>query len=566
MKNLGLFGKMAVPIFALITVIMLILVFFIPKQLSTTVTEGVVESSQSTVDQFKTLRQYYTQNIVGKVVSSGTLKPDSDHSGHPDRIPLPATMIHDLSELMRDQGLILKLYSAYPFPNRTNRTNRTLDEFERSAWQRLQQNPDATLVEQVEQNGRTLVRVAISDKMSAQACVDCHNNHPQTPKADWKMGDVRGVLEVTTDITDQLAAGRATSLKITAMVISLLLVVLMALWLIYRNVIQQRLDHLNDAMDEIAHGDGDLTAHLDESGNDEITQLSRAFNRFTGHIRDMVKQMAATSSSLNDTSEAMSRIATDNSHRLERQAQETNQAATAINEMAATVADVAKNAAEAAQAAQTASRVAADGHTVVDTTRSDITALSANVDNAMSAIRNLQEQSENINGMVGVIQGIAEQTNLLALNAAIEAARAGEQGRGFAVVADEVRNLAGRTQEATVEIQQVINTLQQGTDNAVTLMQQSCEQAEQTVEQAEAANQALNGIAEAVSRITDMNDQIASASEQQSAVAMEVEQNIVAINGMSDEASQASEQTAENSQHLNELSHELNALVTRFKY
>lgn len=563
MRNLGLFGKMAVPIIALIAIIMLILVVFIPKQMSETVVDGVIENSQSTVDQFKTLRKYYTQNVVGKAIASGALKPDSDHQGHSNRIPLPATMIHDLSGLMEDKGLVIKLYSEYPFPNRANRQ---LDSFEKSAWKQLVQSPDKTVVEQFEENGRTLVRVAISDKMSAQPCVACHNTHPQTPKNDWKMGDVRGVLEVTTDITDQLAAGRATSFKITGLVVSLLMVMLLALWLIYRNVIQRRMDHLNSAMDEIAHGDGDLTASLDESGNDEITHLSKAFNRFTGHIREMVQQMANTSDSLNGTSEAMNQIAVDNSHRLDRQAQETNQAATAINEMAATVADVAKNAAEAAQAAQTASQVASDGHKVVDATRTDIDGLSKDINSAMDAIRQLEEQSENITGMVNVIQAIAEQTNLLALNAAIEAARAGEQGRGFAVVADEVRSLAGRTQEATEEIQQVISALQQGTSNAVNLMQQSCTQAEQTVEQAEEANDALNAISSAVSQITAMNDQIASASEEQSAVAMEIEQNIMAINAMSDESAHTSEQTAENSTRLTELSHELKALVGRFKY
>ncbi len=563
MNNLGLFGKMAIPIIALIALVSLVLAIFIPQQLNRTVIDGVIQNSQSTVEQFKILRKYYTQNIIKKVVVSQDLRPSINHKNDPKKVPLPATMIHDLSGLMKDKGIVIKLYSAFPFPNRENRQ---LGSFEQSAWNSLVKQPDKAVIEESKVNGRTLIKVAIADKMVADACVACHNSHPDTPKNDWKMGDVRGVLEVTTDISDQLAAGRSTSFKITALVVAMLLITLLGLWIVYQRVIQHRLNKLNSAMDEIAHGDGDLTAQLVEDGNDEITHLSRSFNRFTSHIREMVGQMAQTSEALNNTSESLTRLTIDNSNRLERQAHETNQAATAINEMVVTVTDVAKNATEAAASAQTANKVADDGHNVVNATRSDIDALAGNINQAMEAIRRLDEESENINGMVNVIRSIAEQTNLLALNAAIEAARAGEQGRGFAVVADEVRSLASRTQEATEEIQKVIEELQTGTAASVQVMTKSCEHAGQTVIQAESANEALNAIASAVSQIMAMNDQIASASEEQSAVANEIEKNIMAINDMSEESAQASEQTAENSERLTQLSHELKGLVSRFKY
>jgi len=542
MRNLGLFGKMAIPIITLIAVIVLILVLFIPKQMSETIIAGVTESSLSTANQFKVLRQYYTENVTNKAIISGELKPDRNYKDHSDRIPSPEIMLNDLSDLIKNTGLTLKLYSHHPF---SDQANLQLNRSEQKVWETLTQNPNATVVERVEKNGRTLIRVSVSDNLT---------------------GGIRGVLEITTDITDSLAAGFQSSLKITGLMVSLLLVVLMAFWLVYRNVIQSRMDHVNEAMDEIARGDGDLTARLDESGNDEITHLSRAFNRFTNRIREMVQQMADTSHSLNHTSEKMNQIASENDHRLNRQAQETNRAATAINEMVTTVADVAKNTAEAAQAAQTASQVSEEGHKVVDGTRHDIRGLSDDINSAMSAVRKLEEQSENITGMINVIQAIAEQTNLLALNAAIEAARAGEQGRGFAVVADEVRNLAGRTREATEEIQQIISALQEDTDNAANLMQKSCEQAEQTVLQAEAANDALSAISDAVDQITAMNDQIASASEEQTAVAHEIEHSIMAINTMSDESTQTSDQTTENSTQLTQLAKQLNALVARFRF
>ena len=563
MKNSGLFTRMAIPVLALIIIIMLVLILFIPVQLHDTVTRNVIENSEATVNQFKTLRKYYTQNVIKKVVQSPDLSPGIDHRNAPDKVPLPATMIHDLSSLMADKGLTIKLYSNFPFPNRQNRQ---LDSFQRSAWDQLVQSPGKTVVEESEVGGKTLIRVAIADTMVADACVACHNNHPDTPKNNWKMGDVRGVLEVTTDISDQLAAGQSTSLKITAVVVGMLIIMLLWLWGVYQKVIQHRINKLNRAMDEIAAGDGDLTVMLEEKGKDEITHLSRSFNQFTHHIRSMVEHMARSSQALNNTAEAMNDLASKSKNRLGRQAAETSQAATAINQMVATVADVAKNATEAAQAAQTASHVTQDGQKVVENTRNDVDTLSGNVNKAMSTIRHLEEKSENINGMVGVIRSIAEQTNLLALNAAIEAARAGEQGRGFAVVADEVRSLASRTQEATEEIQQVIEELQSGTQTSVSVMQQSCEHAERTVEQAASANEALNAIASSIAEISSMNDQIASASEEQSAVAHEIEQNIMAINNMSEEAAGASERVAKNSAELSQLAQELDKLVSRFKY
>lgn len=327
----------------------------------------------------------------------------------------------------------------------------------------------------------------------------------------------------------------------------------------------RRIRRATSMMEDIAQGEGDLRKQLPETGEDEISQLSRAFNLFQQRVRELISEIARGSDQLAAAAEELSAASTETSSQVNRQQSEADQVATAMNQMTATVAEVARNAATAAESAQSADRQASSGSETVANTIQAIQQLSAQIESSTDIVKELSHDSETIGQVLDVIRSIADQTNLLALNAAIEAARAGEQGRGFAVVADEVRTLASRTQASTQEIQSMIERLQSGAGGAVKAMEQARSQAQSSVGTAGEAGDALGIITQSVASIRDMNTQIASATEQQSAVAADVDRNLVnssqAIEAIASGASQINNAAIE----LAQLAAEQQARVSRFK-
>jgi len=373
-----------------------------------------------------------------------------------------------------------------------------------------------------------------------------------------------GVLEIAIDrshYVKQLADARNTAILIGVVA----LVVGMAISGFITFGIVCPLKKAASAMKEIAEGDGDLTQRLDIPGKHEIAQLANAFNQFSEKVRGIVTQVSSSTTELASASEDMMRFTSESEANVFRQRAEIDQLATAMNEMAATVQEVARNAVEAATSAQATDAEANAGRQVVANTVVAINGLASEVEDAAGVIKRLELASENIGSVLDVIRDIAEQTNLLALNAAIEAARAGEQGRGFAVVADEVRTLASRTQKSTEEIQSMIEGLQADSRNAVSAMEQGQSQAGNSVEQADKAGASLEQITMMISGISDMNTQIASAAEEQSAVTEEINKNIVNINEMAEHTSSGAKQAAESGGRITELATELRGVVNQFK-
>ena len=311
---------------------------------------------------------------------------------------------------------------------------------------------------------------------------------------------------------------------------------------------------------------GDLTGPaLKSKGQDELAELTGAINDMSSNLKEIVQQIAGSSQHIGSSSEELSAITEQTSQSIYEQQSQTEQVATAMNEMSATVQEVSRNIIGTAQAAEEANKETSEGRNVVDGAIRAIQQLAGQVESAAEVIHKLEQDSENISAVMDVIRGVAEQTNLLALNAAIEAARAGEQGRGFAVVADEVRTLAGRTQESTEEINQVIEKLQAGSRKAVDVMYKSREEAQSVVEQASRAGESLATISAAVAQINDMSTQIASAAEEQSATTEEINRNITSISEMANETSTGAQQTSTASSDLARLGAELQEVVGQFK-
>ena len=330
-------------------------------------------------------------------------------------------------------------------------------------------------------------------------------------------------------------------------------------------LITRPLDRTVHAMRDIAAGEGDLTARLEIHSGDEIGQLSEAFNDFTAKIHQLVERVGQAIERLATTAEQTARVADSTGEGVQQQKTQTEQVAAAMNEMATTVQQVSGNAQQGAEAAGNAARSADEGRRVVHDTMTAIRGLADEVNEAADVIQQLGGETDSIGEVLNVIREISEQTNLLALNAAIEAARAGEAGRGFAVVADEVRSLATRTHDSVEEIQNTVERLQSGARSAVETMQTSRERAGSTVEQAGNTEEALDRIAEAVGHINEMNEQIASSSEEQTAVADDINRNINEIATIAEHSAEGAGQLGQSSEELNQLVAELKELVGQFQ-
>lgn len=372
---------------------------------------------------------------------------------------------------------------------------------------------------------------------------------------------IEGVGLKSNEIRAHLSSSVAWQI-VTTIVIFMAVFAAVILYLFHRLIIR-RLSGAVEKMQKVS--EGDLTVVVEYSGEDEVSMLLASLKEMVRKMNANISTVSYSTTELASAAEQMSVITEETSRGIQQQQMETDQVATAINQVIATVQEVARSADEAANAAQNADIEALNGQGVVTRTVSSINELADEVSQAAIVIQELEERTESIGAVLDVIKGIAEQTNLLALNAAIEAARAGEQGRGFAVVADEVRTLAARTQDSTTEIESMIAQLQAGAKKAVDVMSAGSEQATQTVDQAQSAGTALQAITSAVALIKDMNIQIASAVEEQANTAEEVNHSILKISEVATKTAAGAEQTSQSGESLARLANNLQGLVAQFK-
>ncbi|SHF92304.1 Methyl-accepting chemotaxis protein [Marisediminitalea aggregata] len=329
--------------------------------------------------------------------------------------------------------------------------------------------------------------------------------------------------------------------------------------------IRGNLTRVVKSLRDIAQEDGDLTIRIESNAQDEVGDLVRYFNLFMEKLQKVVKDIVQTTLPLSDLAQNLSQLTETTNRNIADQQGAATQAKNAVDDMNHSVVAVAESAAEAARAADEATNASNEGQSVVNSTVRSIQSLAKNVDDSAQVIRKLENDSNQVGVVLDVIKGIAEQTNLLALNAAIEAARAGEQGRGFAVVADEVRTLASKTQKSTEEIQTTIEQLQSAARSAVQVMSSGTEQAESSVNEANKAGESLNVIADTIGRISAMNGQIASTTDNQQAVAEQIVGFVDEIYARTDETSKNSVRLASASSELANLAKNLEGIARQFK-
>lgn len=374
---------------------------------------------------------------------------------------------------------------------------------------------------------------------------------------DWIIGT--GVY--TDDVRSEFIT-RATELLAVS---SVLLAIMIALNILVVRSIRVPLSRITHTMQNISRGEGDLTQRLPEDGQDELSEIATSFNYFVQQIHSVVRETQHTVEVLENLSADVVRTCTNSTELTQSQLQQTDQSATASNEMSLTIQEVAANAERAAAAAREADENAQQGLSTMRQTHDNIMNLAASVNSSSEVIQQLRQDTEEIGSVLEVIQGIAEQTNLLALNAAIEAARAGEQGRGFAVVADEVRTLASRSQASTEEIHRIISKLQEQAEHAVQAMAENARNSEETAEAASSAMESISSISQSATTITEMNLSIASAVEEQSVAANEISANIVQIADASNQVVNNMEETTRSVSELQSSTSSLVGLVQRFK-
>jgi len=558
----GLFWKMALPVLSIFTLLILFLIFYIPSLIEDDVIRSVSITSEQTAKQFKKIRGYYTKNIIKKVLATPGISPDINHKNVPGKVPLPATMIHDLSKDLAADGLAIKLYSAFPFPNRSSRR---LSAQQQESWKILSASANSTVVSQETLKGKEILKVSIADVMVNDSCVNCHNSRADTPKNDWKIGDVRGVLQVDTNITDQLLAAKVTSNKITFILSLVLLLVMSAIFLVFRHTIANKVALLNEAMAGITQGDTNLSKQLEISGKDEVSQLASAFNLFLQKLKHVIVEANSVSVDVASKASNMHLSAAQTKNMISKQGQEIGLLLTSIETLGEQFKSIVDSSGATVETAEKVQVSTNEGKEVVHNATEIITKLAAEIKKAGSATGELRNDTEQIYTVIKVINAIADQTNLLALNAAIEAARAGDHGRGFSVVADEVRSLASSTQDSTKQIQEMMNSLQLSADKTTEVMVNSESLAVDSVNIVKNASSLFNEINEGVNEIIISNEAIKNSAQSQVEISHDIENNISAITDSSNETSEIADDSVAVSTEMEGMSKNLQHLMSRFK-
>ncbi|HLA30468.1 MAG TPA: methyl-accepting chemotaxis protein [Pseudomonas sp.] len=484
-----------------------------------TVEQTGVATGRALANQIATLRNFYTAEIAGRAKKAG-MQLNFDYAERDNTLPLPATLVKALGESIAKEypGSEVHLLSNHPFPNRGEVK---LDGFQREAMAALELHPEQAVHRLEEVNGRLSIRYAAADVMKAEGCVSCHNQHPQSPKRDWKLGDVRGMVEVVVPVTDvdsTVAKGTATIGFAVSAGFGLLGLIL---WGLSRQVVAKPLAEVTRNMERLAAGD--LSLHAQPQGHDEVGQMVGAMRRMVDKLSGLIATISSSAQGLGNAAEQVSATTRALSQTASEQAASVEETSATVEQAAASIGQNSDNAKLTDGLAAKAARQARDGGAAVQET--------------LVAMKTIAQR-------IGIIDDIAYQTNLLALNAAIEAARAGDHGKGFAVVAAEVRKLAERSQVAAQEIGQL---------------------AAGSLTTAERAGKLLQDMLPSIQKTSDLVQEISAASEEQASGVAQINSSIGQLNQVTQLNAAASEELASTAEAMSSQAEQLQQLMRFFR-
>lgn len=594
MKKDSLLFKLALPIPICLCLGLLLAGVFLPGAMKDTALDAATEAARQTAKQITTIRGYYTKNVIADVKGSSDLRPGIEHQDDPGVIPLPATFVHDVSNLLAAEQTSISLFSPFPFPNRADRQ---MDGFMTDAWAALSQDPLSSFQRVETMNGEQVLRVAVGDQMVSEVCVSCHNSIAGSPKTDWQLGDLRGIIEVRRNVETVLAGTTSLATKIMiALVVAGAALLAVALY-VARSVTMP-IDRICDDMASVSGGyleteiesakrgdeigrigkalaemqdklraakkdedaknslqmeqhdvvaqlsaglqrmsRGDFSKHITEEFSGSHEKLRTNFNRTIDTLSGTIAKVVEASDSIKNGACEVSQSSDDLSRRTETQAATLEQTAAALDELTASV----KSAAEGAQSVE---------QTMTEA-RQEAESSGEVVSSAVSAMTEIEDSSKHIAQIISVIDDIAFQTNLLALNAGVEAARAGDAGRGFAVVASEVRSLAQRSSDAAMEIKTLINNSSQQVSRGVDLVGK--------------AGDALTSIVGRVNQISELVSNIAKSATEQSSGLAEINSGVTQLDQVTQQNAGMVEETNAAGQLLSADAVGLAQLVTDFQ-
>ncbi len=522
-----------------------------------TLDEAGLAAARSAIQSASGARAFYTKEVVPKAQTKG-VEVGHDFEGKAERIPVPATLMRALST--PENGL--RLYSRLPFRFREGGVAQ-LDRFEEEALAWLEKNPGGEFYRIEQRGGVPVMRLARADIMSNESCVNCHNAHPDSPKHDWKLGDVRGALEVAIPL-------KATEAKITnhflwamgSILGSLFIAIFLIFWVV--RGVQKSLNAVADAAEQAVQTQ-DFSLDVPVSGTRETMSVGLSINHLLQKFRSIIMQMRSSSEAVSGASKSLTSNSLEVSRNTAAQVDAVSAIAASVEQTSASLSETASSAIRAAEEVESAGVVVERTLSVMKETTSNIQAVAGMIQQSGAGIEALNQSSMRIGNIVQVIREIADQTNLLALNAAIEAARAGEQGRGFAVVADEVRNLAERTSTATQEIVGLVGDIRNQVSAMVSGIHHANKQMDDNLELVGRTEAALHEIGAQSARVAEHVQSIVHAIREQDEAIRHVAVNMERISQMTSENQQVALSSNQMAVTLDDMAGQASESITEFK-